>query len=197
MARDDSTVNGITPPTAPQRSSSLLLKSVILFTNFFLIILAYYQVKAASRSLVLQHFDPKAFPWLWIVTALVLLTLIGAYHRLVERHPRLNVVLGSLALFCVLLVAFRVWFTQHGPSAAVGFYVLVDIFSVVLVEQFWSLANTVNSDAKKASASYWFIGTGGLAGGVAGGALAAFLVESTADDHRPICCSPVRWVPAC
>ena len=59
---------------------------MVLFLNFFLIILAYYQVKAASRSLVLEYFDPDAFPWLWIVTATLLAALIGVYHRIVERH---------------------------------------------------------------------------------------------------------------
>lgn len=151
---------------------------MVLFANFFLIILAYYQVKAASRSLVLEHFDPKAFPWLWIVTAVVLLAFIGAYHRIVERHRRLSVVLASCLVFIALLVAFRVLFAVHGPAAAIGFYVLVDIFSVVLVEQFWSLTNTITS-SDEGRRSYWFVGSGGLAGGVAGGAVSAALLTWT------------------
>ena len=151
---------------------------MVLFLNFFLIILAYYQVKAASRSLVLEYFDPDAFPWLWIVTATLLAALIGVYHRIVERYRRLSVVLASCAVFIVALVAFRVLFAVHGPSAAVGFYVLVDIFSVVLVEQFWSLTNTITS-SDEGRRSYWFVGSGGLAGGVAGGAFAAALLTFT------------------
>jgi len=151
---------------------------VVLFLNFFLIILAYYQVKAASRSLVLEHFDPNAFPWLWIVTAALLAALIGVYHRIVERYRRLAVVLASCAVFIVALIAFRVLFAVHGPSAAVGFYVLVDIFSVVLVEQFWSLTNTITT-SEEGRRSYWFVGSGGLAGGVAGGVVAAGLLTWT------------------
>jgi AAA family ATP:ADP antiporter len=141
MERDDSTEQADkSPPTG-----RLAVRALVLFANFFLIILAYYQVKAASRSLVLEHFNPDAFPWLWIVTALVLLALIGLYHRIVERYARLHVVLASCLVFIALLVAFRIWFELHGPSAAIGFYILVDIFSVVLVEQFWSLTNTINT----------------------------------------------------
>ena len=150
----------------------------MLFANFFLIILAYYQVKAASRSMVLDYFDPGAFPWLWIATAAVLVAFIGIYHRLVAQIRRERLVLGSLGLFIALLVVFRVWFHQHGPSAAIGFYILVDIFSVVLVEQFWSLTNAVSS-REEGRRSYWFVGSGGLAGGVAGGAVAALLVDYT------------------
>jgi AAA family ATP:ADP antiporter len=162
--------------TAEHRSTTT--RAVVLFTNFFLIILAYYQVKAASRSLVLEHFDPKAFPWLWIVTATVLLAIIGTYHRVVERHARLNVVLTTCLVFIVLLVAFRMLFEIHGASAAIGFYVLVDIFSVILVEQFWSLTNTITSSVEGRH-NYWFVGTGGLAGGVVGGVVAASLVSYT------------------
>jgi len=174
MAREDSTA----PGPAPAARGPLAARAAVLFANFFLIILAYYQVKAASRSLVLEHFDPSAFPWLWIVTAGVLLALIGAYHRVVERYQRLAVVLCSCLVFILALIGFRVLFELHGPSAAVGFYVLVDIFSVVLVEQFWSLTNTITS-SDEGRRSYWFVGTGGLAGGVAGGAVSASLVAFT------------------
>jgi AAA family ATP:ADP antiporter len=174
MAGEDST----TPGTVPTPRGRLATRAVVLFLNFFLIILAYYQVKAASRSLVLEHFDPDAFPWLWIVTATLLTALIGVYHRIVERHARLTVVLASCLSFIGLLIAFRIGFAVHGPSAAVGFYVLVDIFSVVLVEQFWSLTNTITSSAE-GRRSYWFVGSGGLAGGVAGGAFAAALITWT------------------
>jgi len=174
MTAEDS----ITRPPAPDSHAPLTTRAGVLFINFFLIILAYYQVKAASRSLVLEHFNPDAFPWLWIVTALVLLAFIGTYHRMVERFPRLNVVLASCLIFILALVGFRILFDVHGPSAAIGFYVLVDIFSVVLVEQFWSLTNTITSSAE-GRRSYWFVGSGGLAGGVAGGAVAAGLISYT------------------
>lgn len=170
--------NSIDGQSTPAQAGGLAARALVLFANFFLIILAYYQVKAASRSLVLEHFDPKAFPWLWIVTAGVLLAFIGVYHRIVERHRRLTVVLASCVAFIALLVGFRVLFTIHGPSAAVGFYVLVDIFSVVLVEQFWSLTNTITS-SDEGRRSYWFVGSGGLAGGVAGGFVSAGLLAYT------------------
>lgn len=174
MERDDSTEQADkSPPTG-----RLAVRALVLFANFFLIILAYYQVKAASRSLVLEHFDPDAFPWLWIVTALVLLALIGLYHRIVERYARLHVVLASCLVFIVLLVAFRIWFELHGPSAAIGFYILVDIFSVVLVEQFWSLTNTINT-GNEGRRSYWFVATGGPVGGIIAGVVVGALIRYT------------------
>jgi len=157
---------------------SLRYRSIILFTNFFLIILAYYQVKSASRSLLIEYWGAESFPWVWIASALLLGSFIGFYHRLVERYSRLAVVLGCCLLFILLLVFFRAALGWHGAAASAGFYLFVDIFSVILVEQFWSLANTITaSDAGRKS--YWFIGTGGLLGGVLGGVTAAALLQYT------------------
>src|SRR6185503_145334 len=61
---------------------------------------------------------------------------------------------------------------------AIGFYLLVDIFRVVLVEQFWSLTNSVyrSSDGRR---WYGLIASGGLVGGLVGGLLASTLVRQT------------------
>lgn len=157
----------------------MMSRALILFVNFLLVILAYYQVKAASRSLLLEYGGAQAFPYVWIGSALVLLGFIGAYNRLVARFSRLQVVLGSLAACAALLVVFRQLLDQGGLNTVVAFYIFVDIFSVVLVEQFWSLTNSITriEDGKR---SYWFIASGGLVGGIAGGALAGALLRHTA-----------------
>ena len=63
-------------------------RGAILFGNFFLIILAYYHIKPASRSLFIEYLGADLLPYVWIATAVVLGTLIGFYHRLVERYSR-------------------------------------------------------------------------------------------------------------
>jgi AAA family ATP:ADP antiporter len=159
-------------------NQSLKARSIILFVNFFLIILAYYQVKSASRSLLIEHWGASNFPWVWMASALVLGSFIGVYHRLVERYHRLNVVLGSILLFIALLVTFRIGLGWYAKAASITFYIFVDIFSVILVEQFWSLTNTVTAtDAGRKS--YWFISSGGLLGGIVGGVTAAALLQFT------------------
>ncbi|MGI9481999.1 MAG: NTP/NDP exchange transporter [Hyphomicrobiales bacterium] len=155
---------------------SLAKKSAILFVNFFLIILAYYQVKSASRSLLIEYWGSGNFPYVWIISALVLGIFIGFYYRMVARYSRTKVVLGCILLFIAILLGFRLWLHSRSPVAAITFYIFVDIFSVVLVEQFWSLANTITA-AEAGKKSYWFVGTGGLIGGAVGGAIAAGLLE--------------------
>jgi AAA family ATP:ADP antiporter len=143
-----------------------------------LIILAYYQVKSASRSLLIEYWGSENFPWVWIASALILGSFIGFYHRLVERYSRLAVVLGSCLMFIALLVGFRAALGWQGTAASIAFYIFVDIFSVILVEQFWSLADSV-TETGAGRKTFWFIGTGGLLGGVIGGATATALLEFT------------------
>ncbi|MCB1749983.1 MAG: ATP translocase [Gammaproteobacteria bacterium] len=171
----------MSPPTAsgPGPRPALMGRAVMLFVSFLLVILAYYQVKAASRSLLLEHGGTEAFPYVWIGSALTLLAFIGVYNRLVERLSRLQVVVGSLFAFAAILVAFRVALSDGGITTVVAFYIFVDLFSVVLVEQFWSLANSITR-LDEGHRSYWFIATGGLVGGVAGGLVAAGLLRYTA-----------------
>jgi AAA family ATP:ADP antiporter len=164
------------PSNSPVKISGSTLRALLLFANFLLIILGYYQIKPASRSLFVEYWGADNLPYVWIGTAVCLGVIIGGYHRIVERHSRLRVVLGSLVVFTAALVVFRALFGVGGATVAVAFYIFVDIFSVVLVEQFWSLANTIyTTDAGKRW--YGFVATGGLVGGVAGGALANAMLK--------------------
>ncbi|UCF94588.1 MAG: hypothetical protein JSW39_10645 [Desulfobacterales bacterium] len=117
------------------------IRAAFLFTNFFLIIMAYY-------------------------------------HQLVKRASRLHVVLGTCLVISGLLAVFRASLNLHHPAISTGFYVFVDIFGVVLVEQFWSLTNSIytTQDGRK---WYGFVGTGGLVGGVLGSWVAAMLIKHT------------------
>jgi len=157
---------------------TLGIRAAFLFINFFLIIMALYQLKPASRSLFIESMGSQRLPYVWIATAMTMAVLISCYHRLVARHSRINVVLGSCLMFCVLLLAFRVGFQYPSPAVAVGFYVFVDILSVVLVEQFWSLTDSIYT-TRQGRSWYGLVGTGGLVGGVAGGWAAAMLIRHT------------------
>lgn len=153
-------------------------RSLLLSVNFFLIILAYYQVKPASRSLFLEQAHAVDLPYLWAGSAAVLLALMPLYQRMVRRYSRLNIVIGTCAVTVVLLILFRVLMLWPGLATSVGFFILVDIFSVVLVEQLWSLTNSV-CDSAESRRCYGVVASGGLLGGLAGGILAAWLLGAT------------------
>jgi len=150
-------------------------RSVLLFTNFFLIITALYLLKPASRSLFITVLGAENLPYVWISTALALALIISLYHRLVARHTRINVVLGTCAIIIGCLLVFYTQLNGPGFVQAFAFYIFVDMLSVILVEQFWSLTNTIY-DTASGKRWYGLIATGGLLGGVAGGSLTNALI---------------------
>lgn len=157
---------------------NLGVRSSFLFVNFFLIITAYYQLKPASRSLFIEAMGARQLPYAWILTAIATLVFIRFYNRMVARYSRIAVVMGTCLGIAMLLVLYRFLFKFPSPAIAVGLYVLVDIIGVVLVEQFWSLTNAIYT-TREGKSWYGFVGTGGLVGGVAGGAVSSLLITST------------------
>jgi AAA family ATP:ADP antiporter len=169
------------PSQNPSSSGQLAhpgLRTAVLFVNFFLIIMALYHLKPASRSLVLESLGSDALPYIWIASAISLFLLISIYHRILDRYSRLQVVLGSCLVFILSLVLIRVLLLFPGKVVPVMFYVFVDIFGVVMVEQFWSLTNSIYS-TEEGKRWYGMVGTGGLVGGMAGGGAAALVINFT------------------
>lgn len=155
------------------------LRSAFMFATFMLIIMSIYHLKPASRSLFIEYMGTDRLPHAWIATAVIMILGIGLYHRLVAHTSRLSVALGTCAAAIAILAVMRVGLIRPGVNEVVAFMIFVDILSVVLVEQFWSLANAIFTtvEGKK---WYGIVGSGGLAGGIAGGGLSALLIKFTA-----------------
>ncbi len=156
----------------------LKIRALFLFANFLLIIMALYHLKPSSRSLFIEYLGADQLPYVWIGTALTMAVFISTYHKLVERCSRVKLVLGTCLALAALLVLFRIMLSSPGPILATSFYIFVDILGVLMVEQFWSLTNSIYS-TREGKGWYGFIGTGGLVGGVLGGGAAALVLEQT------------------
>lgn len=153
-------------------------RSAVMFANFFLIIMALYQLKPASRSLVLDAISADQLPWVWVGSAVILFISIVIYEQLLDRFDRFRLVLMTAVIFILLLVVFWLFLNGSTPIAAIAFYIFVDLFGVVMVEQFWSLANSVYN-TRDGKSWYGLVGAGGLFGGAVGSTAAAFLIRST------------------
>ncbi len=158
------------------RSSGV--RAGLFFFNFFLVITTLYQLKPASRSIFIEFMGASRLPYIWIAVALSMGLFLSLYHWLVAKLSRKHVVMGSVLVFGIALLLFRIWFFFPGRAAAIAFYVFVDILGVVLVEQFWSLVNSVYS-SREGKSWYGLVGTGGLLGGVTGGGVSALLIRYT------------------
>ena len=99
------------------------------------------------------------------------------YQWLVKRVRRKQLNQYSILLFMGLLIGSYPFLLDPDLTSTICFYFLADIFSVVLVEQFWSLCNSAHSTEQ---GKKWFglIAAGGLTGGIFGGFFANWLIKS-------------------
>lgn len=151
------------------------LKVFLLFLNFYLLIAIYTMIKSARSALVIQSMGADFLPYIWMITVFVLAGLISCYTRLVDRFSRQWVVAFSAIFFMINLFVIRGLLEIPNKWVTVIFYIWSDIFSVVMVEQFWSFANDIFTD-KEAKRLYGVIGSGGIVGGLTGGALVTLVV---------------------
>lgn len=163
------TSNKLTPDRAP-------IGAPLLAIYFFLIICSYYQIKPLSRSLFLGSFGSGNFPYIWIAGTVVLSVLMPIYQMQLKRFSRATIVFASTWIMFALLIVFRFFLTEPSQVSVAGFYILTDIYGVLLVENFWSLTN---SSFTLAAGKLWYgvISSGGMLGGLVGSILAATLLE--------------------
>jgi AAA family ATP:ADP antiporter len=166
-----------TPFTAAER-----LKTALLSVWFFSTITALWLLKPIRTASLLTHLGAAELPYLRFGAVIAVGVLVLGYSRVVNRFSRIEVVRGSSVLFALVLLAF--WVALHLGGEALGaqrwfvwaVFILVDVYSTVMVTVFWTYTNDVVSRAE-ADRLYGPIGVGGILGGIAGGVLVDALVK--------------------
>jgi AAA family ATP:ADP antiporter len=96
------------------------------------------------------------------------------YSRLGGLLPGRWVVPVTQAAMVALLVAFWIGAGSGWTSVDVGFYLFGQIYGILLISQFWTLANII-FDPRQAKRLFGFIGGGASLGGIAGGSITSLL----------------------
>jgi AAA family ATP:ADP antiporter len=159
------------------------LKASLLFAWFFTSITTLWLLKPIRTASLLVHLGADELPYLRFGSVAGVGLVVLAYSRVVNRYTRLDVVRGSALIFAAVLALF--WASLRIGGEALGaqrwfvwsIFIMVDIYSTVMVAIFWTYANDVVSRTE-ADKLYGPIGIGGILGGVAGGAAVDALVRS-------------------
>ena len=159
---------------------------VVMFADVFLILCAYYFVKALRDGWIavsevggLSQFELKAYTS--FAQSLLLWGVVSVYGRLSARWPR-RTLITRVTLLCISnLVLF--WLLQPGflfgnlPGAGVVFYLWVGMFGVFIVAQFWTFAADLYA-GERGKRLLPLIAVGATAGAACGSFLTHFLLHT-------------------
>lgn len=157
------------------------VKAALLSGWFFLVITTLWLLKPIRSASLLAHLGSEEIPYVRLGAVAAVMVVVALYSRIVDRLSRVQVAQGASLLFAAVLMGF--WGAlQLGGDVLGGqrwfvwaVFILVDIYSTVMVGLFWTYTNDVVSRSE-ADTLYGPIGVGGIVGGVAGGALVDLLV---------------------
>jgi AAA family ATP:ADP antiporter len=145
----------------------------MMFAYSFLAMTAYNTIKPLTRSKYITDLGADNLPYVMLAAGFIIGILMTGYAWLMARLPRrwaLPIVQAGMAWFLLL---FWFLFKTEASWVSVAFYVTGLILGVLLISQFWTLANLVY-DPRQATRLFGFIGGGAPLGGIAGSALAAY-----------------------
>ena len=155
-----------------EEASALLL----MFLYSFLVIASYNIVKPVTRAQFIQDLGANNLPYVLLASGVVIGFFMQAFTRFTARLSPKAVIPITLSAFSGLLVVFWLLFQAGQTWASVAFYLVGQIYALLLLSQFWNLANDLY-DARQAKRLFGFIGAGASAGGIVGSAVLAGFVQ--------------------
>jgi AAA family ATP:ADP antiporter len=152
--------------------------ALLMFLYSFLAMTSYNIIKPISRSEFISSLGADNLPYVQFGAGVLIGFLMQGYTWLMRPVPRRRTIPVTQVGMALLLVVFWLLFTTIGQEwIAVAFYILSLILAVLLISQFWTLANDVY-DPRQAKRIFGFLGGGASLGGATGAAITAFLVET-------------------
>ena len=148
----------------------------LMFAYSFLAMTSYNILKPITRSKFITSFGAHNLPWVMLAAGLLIGVLMHQYAHAIRRLPRRAVVPVTLGGIVVLQLAFWALLQTGSEAASAGLYLFGQILGILLISQFWTLANDVY-DARQAKRVFGFIGGGASLGGALGAGLTALLVD--------------------
>ncbi len=179
--------------------SGELKLTLVSFLYFFFVVSSYYMLKPVRDSLALE-FGSKNINVLNILSMISLIAVNAFYSVIVGKYKR-DIFIPYITKFFVACI-FGFWLvftfglplksgvTEVSATAGVwermglaqivcygGYYLWVNMFSLIAVCMFWSFMNDVFS-VEQGKRLYAYIGYGGLIGGAVGSGATKYLVQA-------------------
>jgi AAA family ATP:ADP antiporter len=177
--------------------------ALLLTANVFFLLSAYYVLKPLREDLILAMASGAEYKaYMSGAIALLLFGLVPAYGKLVDRLPRIRLVIGVSLAFAVQLLLFYVAIAVPSLRANLGlfFYAWVGVFNVMVVAQFWGYANDIY-DKEQGDRLFPMIALGASVGAAVGSKGAKLLIKGLGEPSMLlvaafllVVCSALFWL---
>ena len=148
-----------------------------MFAYAFSVMTAYNVIQPVTRSAFIDDLGAENLPYVLLATGLLVGLVMQLYGRVSARLPqRWALPILQLGMAGILIVFFFL-FQGRARWVSSGFYLYGQILGVLLLSQFWTLANDVYNP-RQARRLFGFIGGGASLGGMAGSGVAALFAEA-------------------
>jgi len=142
----------------------------------FLAMASYNAIKPITRSKFIDSLGADNLPYVQLAAGAIIGLIMIGYSWLMAHLPRRWGLPITQAGIVGVLTVFWFLFRAGGTWVSVAFYVAGLILGILLISQFWTLANLIY-DARQAKRLFGFIGAGAPLGGIAGSLITARYVK--------------------
>src|SRR5688572_12041312 len=150
--------------------------ALLMFAYSFLAMTSYNIIQPVTRSKFISDLGAENLPYVQFVAGILIGAIMQGYARGTAVLPRRWVIPISQTALVGILVLFWVLFQTGQEWVSVAFYLLGLIFAILLISQFWTLANAIY-DPRQAKRIFGFIGGGSSLGGLTGAGITALIAE--------------------
>src|SRR5687768_2193950 len=154
----------------------------LMFAYSFLAMTAHNILRPIVRSKFIEGWGADNLPYVLLAAGLLIGVLMHVYIRGIRRMPRRYVIPITQAGIVGLLVIFWGLLRTGAGWVPVALYIFGSILGILLISQFWTLANDVY-DARQAKRLFGFIGAGASLGGTLGSGVTAVVVDEIGADN--------------
>ncbi len=149
--------------------------TVMMFLYSFLAMTSYNILKPITRSKFIDGLGADNLPYVQLAAGILIGVIMQGYSKVVGLLPRRWSIPITQAGMAGILVLFWVLFQTNAAWVPVGFYLLGLILGILLISQFWTLANDI-FDPRQAKRLFGFIGGGASLGGILGSTILTVFV---------------------
>jgi AAA family ATP:ADP antiporter len=133
----------------------------------FLVLAGYEAARPAVDALFVGVYTEEGLPYVWLAVGVAALLTVGVYNRFATRIGLIRLFQNSTLISIVMLLPLMAADRFNIPGAVFALYVWKDVYIVVLVETFWSYANST-FPTEKAKWYYGFFCMIGSLGSICG-----------------------------